>query len=76
MYYKKFDNAQEAFEYYYDLINNYGIIVNNTKVLYNVGFDILNPNDNNISTPWRKWNKDYADYEWDWYLNGGTPPYF
>lgn len=70
MYYKKFDNAQEAFEYYYDLINNYGIIVNNTKVLYNVGFDILNPNDNTISTQWRKWNKDYADYEWDWYLNG------
>jgi thymidylate synthase len=64
-----FTNSQEAFEYYFDQIIEYGEIVNDTKVLYNVGFTILLPEDNKITTPWRKWSQNYAEYEWDWYLS-------
>ena len=52
----EFKNAQEAFEYYYDLIIQKGIEFNNTKALFNIGFEILNPLDNNINTNFRDWN--------------------
>lgn len=65
----KFINAQEAFEYIYDDINNNGIIRNDTKCFYNYGFYILNPEDNKIQTYYRKWSKKYADREWQWYLS-------
>lgn len=65
----KFIDAQHAFEYYYDEIMNRGEVINNTKVLFNVGFEILMPSHNIINTPWRKWSKTYADYEWDWYMS-------
>lgn len=63
----KFLDSQHAFEYYYNEIMTHGEIINNTKVLFNVGFEILLPMQNTIDTPWRKWSKDYADYEWEWY---------
>lgn len=66
----KFKNAQEAFESMYDLISSKGIEYNGTKALFNVGFEILNPLDNKIRTEKRKWNKDYAEFEWQWYLSG------
>jgi thymidylate synthase len=69
MFGKRFTNAQEAFEYYYDTIMENGYDCNNTKVLHNVGFEIIRPEKNEINTPWRKWSKDYADYEWDWYMS-------
>ena len=65
-----FKNAQEVFEYYYDEISNNGIDFDNTKTLFNQGFTILNPLDNNIDTDYRKWNPVYANREWDWYLSG------
>lgn len=65
-----FDNAQEAFEFYYDKINNYGQKLGNTKCLMNVGFEILYPTRRSINTPGRKFNEDYAEYEWQWYLSG------
>lgn len=65
-----FNNAQEAFESYYDIINNIGQDFSNTKALFNVGFEILNPLDNYIKTDYRKWNPTYAEREWDWYLSG------
>jgi len=65
----KFDNAEKAFEYYYFLINHLGLKVGNTKMLHNVGFEISNPVDNDIKTPWRKFNKQYAEYEFNWYLS-------
>ena len=65
-----FKNAQEVFEYYYDEISNNGIDFDNTKTLFNQGFSILNPLDNNIDTDYRKWNPVYANREWDWYLSG------
>jgi thymidylate synthase len=64
-----FDNAEEAFESLYQHISDNGRIQNNTKAIYDVGFYIFNPMDKEINTPWRKWNKDYADAEWQWYLS-------
>mgnify|MGYP006921341467 CR=1 FL=1 len=63
-------NAQHAFEYLYDKIILSGEVDNGTKAIYNTGFYILNPVDNIINTTWRKWNKEYADFEWDWYMSG------
>ena len=65
-----FNNAQEVFEYYYELLSNKGQKFNNTKALFNIGFQINNPLDNKIKTIWRNWNNDYAEYEWQWYLSG------
>jgi len=65
----KFKNAQQAFEDLYSSINDNGILINNTKVLYNQGFYILNPLDNKINTSFRKWNLKYANREWNWYLS-------
>lgn len=65
-----FNNAQEAFESYYDIISNIGQDFSNTKALFNIGFEILNPLDNYINTDYRKWNPTYAEREWDWYLSG------
>jgi len=64
-----FNNSQEAFEYYYPIINQYGVMHSGCKSLFNVGFEILDPLDNLIGTPWRKWNAGYAEYEWEWYLS-------
>ena len=65
-----FNNAQEAFESYYDLISEQGNDFDNTKTLFNQGFTILNPLDNKINTDFRKWSNKYAKREWDWYLSG------
>ena len=65
----KYKNAQQAFEDLYTSINDNGILINNTKVLYNQGFYILNPLDNKINTSFRKWNLKYANREWNWYLS-------
>ena len=52
-----FLNAQEAFEYVYGQIIRYGYYTQiGTKALYDVGFYIEQPLDNNIETRWRKWN--------------------
>jgi thymidylate synthase len=66
---KTFINAQSAFEYYYSFIS-LGLDFSNTKAIFNEGFYILNPLDNEINISWRKWNKEYAIKEWNWYLSG------
>ena len=66
----KYKNAEQAFENLYSLINNYGENFADTKILFNVGFYIINSLDNNINTNFRKWNRDYAEFEWQWYLSG------
>jgi len=66
-----FNNATEAFEYLYDEIMKNGVESEaETKALFNVGFTILNSQDNMITTPWRKFNTDYCVREWNWYLSG------
>jgi thymidylate synthase len=64
-----FNKANDAFEYYYDTIIDYGVEFGGCKTIFNVGFDIISPMENEITTPWRKWKKEYADYEWAWYLS-------
>jgi thymidylate synthase len=65
-----FLNAQEAFEYIYSQIIRYGYNTQvGTRALYDVGFYIEHPSDNNIKTRWRKWNPRYAEREWQWYLS-------
>lgn len=65
----RFKNAQAAFEFYYDKIINNGVDYNKTKTIFNESFIIENPLDNEIKTTWRKWKRDYAEREWDWYLS-------
>lgn len=68
--YIKSKTAQEAFENLYDYIMSNGEDCSNgTKQIFNTHIEIENPKDNIISTVWRKWNLDYANYEWDWYLS-------
>jgi thymidylate synthase len=66
----KYPNAEIAFNFLYNSLHIHGEDVNNTKVFYNHGFYIMNPLDNEINIEYRKWNKDYAEYEWKWYLSG------
>lgn len=66
----KFENAQEAFEYFWLLINEEGVEFDNTKALFNVGFYLNNPMQTSIETMYRKWSSKYAEREWNWYLSG------
>jgi len=66
----EFNNAEKAFTHYYKLINLVGKKYDDTKALFNVGFYILNPMDNIINNKLRNFNKDYAEFEWQWYLSG------
>jgi len=68
----KFKNAKEAFVYFYNEINLNGVNFGNTKALFNVGFTLENPSQKNINVlnPDRKFNLEYAEAEWQWYLSG------
>ena len=65
-----FRNPTEAFELLYSDIKAFGEDYAGTKALFNQSFSIDNPLERVITTPHRKFNKEYADYEWDWYLKG------
>ena len=65
----KFDNSQAAFEKIYDDLNKNGIPFGGTKCFFNYGFEILNPLDRDINVDFRGWKKEYAEYEWKWYLS-------
>ena len=67
---KKFETANEAYEYLQDAIIQHGTDFGDTKALFNVGFYILNPLANTITNKERKWNIEYARAEWQWYLTG------
>ena len=66
----EFYNANEAFEYFYKRISKYGRKFADTRALFNIGFTIHRPDRNIIIDYKRKWNKDYAEAEWQWYLTG------
>ena len=66
----KFRDANEAFEYWYQCIEHYGINFAGTKAMFNIGFELENPLDNKIKAGWRNWKQKYAEAEWDWYLSG------
>ena len=65
-----FLNANEAYEYFLDKIILEGVEFDNTKALFNVGFEIQHPMWNTIYNEERKWNPKYAEREWEWYLSG------
>ena len=65
-----FRNANEAYEYIHDKILQEGIEFGDTKALFNVGFYITDPKDRKIYNRERKWNEEYAEAEWQWYLTG------
>jgi thymidylate synthase len=66
----KFKTPTEAFEMLYHDIKAFGEDYAGTKALFNQCFTIELPEEKVITTPQRKFNKDYADYEWEWYLKG------
>ena len=66
----RFKNADKAFSYYKKQILDYGVDFDDTKALFNVGFTIVKPIDNQISCKQRNWKQDYAEAEWQWYLSG------
>ena len=65
-----FYNANEAFEYFYKTISKHGVNFRDTRALFNIGFAIHKPQLNTIITKERKWSKEYAEAEWQWYLSG------
>ena len=67
---KVFRNANEAYEYMHDRILQDGVEFGDTKALFNVGFYMSDPKDRRIMNRERKWNEDYAEAEWKWYLSG------
>jgi len=66
----KYNNATYAFEDLYKKIMTEGEDYAGTKAIFNESFTLLYPEDKIITTPERKFNLDYADFEWDWYLKG------
>ena len=66
----KFKNANEAYEYFHNEIILNGVDFDDTKALFNVGFTLEDPMDNNITNEERKFNLNYAKAEWKWYLSG------
>lgn len=66
----RFKNANEAYEYLHNKIILDGIEFDNTKALFNVGFYMTNPGMKSITNKERKWNLEYAEAEWQWYLSG------
>jgi len=65
-----YKNPTDAFEMLYQDIMNEGEDFANTKAKFNVSFTVQDPLDKVIKTPERKFNQDYAEYEWCWYQNG------
>lgn len=66
----KYNNPTHAFESMFKEISEKGEDYAGTKALFNVSFTVENPLDKEITTPQRKFKVDYAEYEWQWYLNG------
>ena len=66
----KYNNATYAFEAIYKKIITEGEDYAGTKAIFNESFSLLYPEDKIITTPERKFNLDYANFEWDWYLKG------
>ena len=67
---KVFRNANEAYEYLFDIIIQDGVDFADTKALFNVGFYITNPLDNRIINRERNWKQQYPEAEWQWYISG------
>jgi thymidylate synthase len=58
------------FEQNYHYVNSYGRSFAGTKAVFNKSFTVTNPLDRVVTTKSRGFKQDYAEYEWEWYLNG------
>ena len=67
---KNFKNANEAFNYLYNYIIDFGQDFDNTKAILNCGFYLEDPSDKIITDRKRDWKHKYAWSEWQWYLSG------
>jgi thymidylate synthase len=65
-----YKNATEAFEILFVDIMQTNEDFAGTKAVFNEVFTLANPSDKVVTTPQRKFNVDYAEYEWNWYLKG------
>jgi thymidylate synthase len=65
-----FKTPTTAFETAYHYIEANGKPFAGTKAIFNSSFTIENPLESVIATPARKFNQDYANFEFDWYLSG------
>ncbi len=65
-----YKNATDAFELLFSDINANGESFAGTKAKFNVSFTLQDVSNKNVTTPQRKFNEDYAEYEWNWYLKG------
>ena len=63
---KRFDMANQAYEYYHNKIITEGVPFGDTKALFNVGFYLDNPILKEITNTERNWSYDYAEAEWEW----------
>ena len=66
----RFRDANEVFKNYKWQIQEYGVDFDDTRALFNIGFEIKNPMSNLIVDQDRDWKWDYAEAEWQWYLSG------
>ena len=67
---KTYPTPTSAFENLFHYIIDKGEDFASTKAVFNASFTIQNPSDKVITTPKRKFNQEYAEYEWDWYVKG------
>ena len=67
---QNFYNANHAFNFLWDHIIDNGVDFDNTKAIFNCGFYMHKPSENEIDTDFREWSKEYAEAEWLWYLSG------
>ena len=65
-----YKNATDAFELLFSDINTNGESFAGTKAKFNVSFTLQDVSNKIVTTPQRKFNEDYAEYEWNWYLKG------
>lgn len=65
-----FRTASDAFDWLYPTVDTYGVEFGSTKALFNIGFYIQDPTDRTILAPYRKFNLEYAEAEWKWYMSG------
>ena len=65
-----YNNPTDAFELLYQDIMQDGVDFAGTKAKFNQSFTIEDPLEKVIKTPQRKFNQDYAEYEWNWYREG------
>jgi thymidylate synthase len=70
IYNQEFRNATHAFESLFTHVNVLGEDFANTRARFNISFSLLDPSDKVVTTPQRKFNVDYAEYEWLWYKSG------